>query len=115
MKEGMEDLEKNKNDLFNQRLAKASINRSEPWSREQLVKVLKSLKKGKSRDPWNLCNEIFKPEVAGDDLIEALLWHNSYQPKVRSTLHVPEAQTPPKRPWKARGLYGWGGLTFPTP
>ena len=40
---------------------------------DQLVKVLKSLKKGKARDPLNLVNEIFRPEVAGSDLQLALL------------------------------------------
>ena len=39
----------------------------------QLLEVLKSLKKGKSRDPLNLVNEIFRPEVAGEDLKYALL------------------------------------------
>ena len=40
---------------------------------EQLIKVLKSLKKGKARDPLNLVNEIFLPKVAGLDLKLALL------------------------------------------
>ena len=33
----------------------------------------KSLKKGKARDPLNLVNEIFRPEVAGLDLLLSLL------------------------------------------
>ena len=73
IKEGLEDLELNKNQLFEQRIAKAKSRVTEPWTKDQLLKVLKSLKKGKARDPWHLCNEIFRPEVAGDDLIEALL------------------------------------------
>ena len=40
---------------------------------KQLVKVLSSLKKGKARDPLNLVNDIFNPEVAGEDLKIALL------------------------------------------
>ena len=40
---------------------------------KQLMRVLKSLKKGKARDPLNLVNEIFRPEVAGSDLLLALL------------------------------------------
>ena len=35
--------------------------------------MLKELKKNKSRDPNNFANEIFQPEVAGEDLITALL------------------------------------------
>ena len=38
-----------------------------------LLKVLKGLKKEKCRDPLNLVNEIFRPEVAGKDLLEGLL------------------------------------------
>ena len=38
------------------------------WTKADLVKVLNHLKKDKSRDPLGLANEIFKPEVAGDDL-----------------------------------------------
>ena len=34
---------------------------------------MKNLKKQKSRDPYGLANDIFRPEVAGDDLKLALL------------------------------------------
>ena len=40
---------------------------------KDLDKVLKKLKKNKSRDPLGLCNELFRPGVAGDDLKLALL------------------------------------------
>ena len=43
------------------------------WSKSELLKVLKSLKSGKCRDPGGLINEIFKPDVLGSDLQEALL------------------------------------------
>ena len=33
----------------------------------------KNLKKQKSRDPYGLANDIFMPEVAGDDLKIAIL------------------------------------------
>ena len=33
----------------------------------------KHLKKQKSRDPLGLANDIFRPEVAGDDLKEAVI------------------------------------------
>ena len=35
--------------------------------------VLKKLKKNKSRDPLGLCNELFRPEVAGDNLKKVIL------------------------------------------
>ena len=40
---------------------------------KRLDKVLKYLKKNKARDPHGFCNELFRPEVAGDDLKLALL------------------------------------------
>ena len=40
---------------------------------KDLDKVLKKLKKQKSRDPLGLANHIFCPEVAGDDLKRAIL------------------------------------------
>ena len=40
---------------------------------EDLDKVLKSLKKQKSRDPFGLANDLFRPDVAGDDLKLAVL------------------------------------------
>ena len=40
---------------------------------EELNKVLKSLKTGKSRDPDNLIGELFKMGVIGDDLKMSIL------------------------------------------
>ena len=40
---------------------------------EQLDKVHKYLKKDKSREPYGYANEIFRPEVAGQDLKLAIL------------------------------------------
>ena len=40
---------------------------------DDLDVVLKHLKKNKSRDPLGYANEIFRPEVAGDDLKQAIL------------------------------------------
>ena len=48
-------------------------NKTDPWDISDLNEVLKSLKKDKSRDPYNLANELFKPDVAGEDLKLALL------------------------------------------
>ena len=51
----------------------AKENKTEPWNINDLNVVLKSLKNNKSRDPDDLANKIFKPEVAGDDLKLAIL------------------------------------------
>ena len=48
-------------------------NKSDPWTEDDIRKVLKSLKNDKCRDPLGLVNEIFKPPTAGDDLAN----HNS--------------------------------------
>ena len=40
---------------------------------EQLEKVLDYLKRNKSRDPMGYANDIFKNDVAGDDMKKATL------------------------------------------
>ena len=40
---------------------------------KDLDRVLKGLKKQKSRDPYGLANDLFRPGVAGDDLKLAVL------------------------------------------
>ena len=49
---------------------------TEPWTMEDLLIVLKQLEKDKARDPEGYANEIFKEEVAGKDLLQALLKNN---------------------------------------
>ena len=44
-----------------------------PWTMKQLETVLDYLKKNKSRDPLGYANDIFKLDVAGDDLKNAIL------------------------------------------
>ena len=59
--------------LFNFILSLSKSNKSEPWTKAQLMKVLKTLKTGKSCDALGYSNELFKPEVIGSDLFESLL------------------------------------------
>ena len=73
IKDGLEEHQRRREELFNIRRDEAEENKKQPWTMDQLVKVLKSLKKEKARDPLNLVNEIFRPEVAGSDLQLALL------------------------------------------
>jgi hypothetical protein len=51
----------------------AASRKTPPWTLKDLDKVLKHLKKQKSRDPLGLANDIFCPEVGGDDLTLAIL------------------------------------------
>ena len=70
---GYKQLETLKTFLFNFRLSLSKSNKSEPWTKAQLMKVLKTLKTGKSCDALGYSNELFKPEVIGSDLFESLL------------------------------------------
>ena len=49
------------------------LQNSEPWTIDDLRRVLKSLKNNKSRDPHNLINELFKPENIGSDMEYSML------------------------------------------
>ena len=51
----------------------AKTRKTPPWEMKDLERVLKHLKRNKSRDPLGFCNELFRPEVAGDDLKIAIL------------------------------------------
>ena len=60
--------------LLCEKLLKVAESRKTPaWTMKDLDKVLKNLKKQKSRDPHGLANDLFRPEVAGDDLKLAIL------------------------------------------
>ena len=73
IKEGLENVKKDKEELCRKRLEKAKNSKTEPWKIEDLEAVLKFLKKNKSKDPFGYVNEIFDVEVAGDDLKLAML------------------------------------------
>ena len=73
IKDDLKDLQKEKEELCRLRLKLASRKKTPDWTMEQLDKVLNYLKKNKSRDPLGFANEIFHPDVAGDDLKKAIL------------------------------------------
>ena len=54
-----------KEKLCKQRIEISRHIKSEPWTGKQLEAVLKSLKKGKCRDPQGYINELFKPGWQG--------------------------------------------------
>ena len=47
--------------------------KSNQWKKAELEKVLKNLKTNKTRDPFGLINELFKPGCAGEGLKQVLL------------------------------------------
>ena len=70
--EDLKDFKVTRENLCHKRLQKASRNKSQEWSITDVTSVLKCLKTGKSKDPYQLPNELFRPSVAGDDLILAV-------------------------------------------
>ena len=46
--------------------------KSNTWTEKDILRVLKSLKNEKCRDPLGLINEIFKPPIAGTDLVKSI-------------------------------------------
>ena len=66
-------MERLKTSLFDLRLELAKNRKSEEWSENQLIKVLKSLKGRKCPDPLGLIYDLFKPGVIGKDLFSSLL------------------------------------------
>ena len=75
-----------KNNLFYERLELSKWRKSERWSEDDLMRVLKSLKTKKSTDPVGLINELFKPQIAGSDVINSLLIFSN---KVKDQCEIP--------------------------
>ena len=87
MKPELEGMYNLKMELFNLRLEVTKNIKSDNWSEEDLIKVIKSLKKNKSSDSQGLIYELFRPEIIGTDLFSSLLlFCNS----VKSQLSIPE-------------------------
>ena len=63
------------------------MKKAEPWDIESLRRVLKSLKKNKSRDPHDLIYELSRLENVGSDLESSLLLLLN---KVKETHEIPE-------------------------
>ena len=72
MKSDFLHLKSLKEKLLNIKMKQAKLNKTAPCSRAKVIKVLKGLKRGTSRDPLGLANELFHPDVAGNDLIDAI-------------------------------------------
>ena len=66
-------LKENKEYLFSLRLELAKNRKSKKWTNDDLMKVMKQLKTKKATDPVGLVSELFKPGVAGLDLVQSTL------------------------------------------
>ena len=73
IKPGLEHMQELKESLCMKRIEEAQRNKTPPWTLVDLVPVLSHLKKDAARDPIVYANELFHPEVAGTDLIKAVL------------------------------------------
>ena len=73
MKNTLQHIREAKEKLFEKVLRIAKRNITPDWKMRDLEIVLKHLKKQKSRNPLGLANDIFRSDVAGDDLKEAIL------------------------------------------
>ena len=87
MKEDLSELRDMKEILCKLRLNSARKKKTPPWTIEDLDHVLKNLKRNKSRDPMGYANELFHPNVAGDDLKKAII---SLMNRIKSEQQYPE-------------------------
>ena len=69
------------------RLKECSTVKTPEWTITDVTTVLSQLKRGKSKDAYNLPNEIFKPSVAGKDLILAV---TILMNRIKTELNYPE-------------------------
>ena len=73
IKQHLKESETLTNKLCESRLATTSKKKSPPWNMDDLKAALKDLRKDKARDALDQANELFKEDVAGDDLMLAVL------------------------------------------
>ena len=66
-------MRENKEYLFSLRLKLSKTRKSDDWTENNLLDVMKKLKVKKATDPVGLVSELFKPGVAGSDLVKSLL------------------------------------------
>ena len=72
IKNGLDHIKREHEQLCEARLRQAGSNKSPEWSLEDVTAVLKTLKNGKSKDPYDIPNGLLKPGAAGDDLVLAI-------------------------------------------
>ena len=87
MKTKYEDIFEMKTELWEMILETCKLVKSNQWKKAELEKVLKNLKTNKTRDPFGLINELFKPGCAGEGLKQVLL---SLLNQAKSCYELPE-------------------------
>ena len=90
MKPELKNLYDLKMNLIQLRFEVSSNVKSEEWSMDELILVLKKLKRNKSADSNGLVYELFRPEIIGKDLLSSLLMLCN---QVKSQLAIPEFLT----------------------
>ena len=102
MKPELEQMYILKMELFTLRLCVTRNVKSDNWSEDNLIQVLKKLKKNKSSDSQGLIYELFRPEIIGSDLFSSLLMFCN---NVKSQLMIPEflTFTDITSVWKSKG------------
>jgi exonuclease III len=70
--EDMKDHKLKREKLCEERLKEAANNKSPPWTTKDVKNAIKDLNKGTSKDPHGHPNELFKSDVAGEDLVTAV-------------------------------------------
>ena len=73
IQEHLKAYEETNNKLCETRLKLTKLNKTDPWTIEDLEEALKDLGNNKSRDALNYANELFKEGVTGSDLKLATL------------------------------------------
>ena len=91
IKEHLESYEDTNNKLCLERLKETQLNKTSPWTKEDLDQALKDLDNNKSRDALHYANELFKEGVAGSDLKLALL---KFMNLIKDRQEYPEALQP---------------------
>ena len=85
--ERFQDLRQLKSELWRLRFESIKNNNSKEWTLYDLDKATKTLKNNQSRDPNNMINELFKPNIAGNDLKIALV---NLMNMIMRSLYIPE-------------------------
>ena len=76
-----------KEELFNERMSYCAEQKSGKWELNKVMKICKNLKSGKARDRDDLIFELFKPDLAGEDLPRSLTHMFN---GIKSSLIVPD-------------------------
>ena len=89
-----------KSEIFQLKMKNAEKNASAPWKMSHLESALSHLKNNKSRDPEGYINEIFKCDVAGQNLKQSLLVMCNklkQEKKISDFMNIANITTVPKK------------------